>query len=59
MTKKEILNYLEQNKDERGIRHWEKAGVGGMSSVGIGVTKLKAFAKKSWEKSSACTGTLG
>lgn len=46
MNKKDILSYLAENKDERGIRHWEKAGVAGMSSVGIGVTKLKTFAKK-------------
>jgi 3-methyladenine DNA glycosylase AlkD len=46
MTKKDILNYLEENKNERGIQHWRKEGVSGMSSVGIGVTLLKSFAKK-------------
>lgn len=46
MKKQDILDFLEENKDERGIKHWENAGVNGMSSVGIGVTKLKAFAKK-------------
>lgn len=45
-SKRDIINYLNENKDERGIKHWENAGVEGMSSVGIGVTKLKAFAKK-------------
>jgi len=45
-SKRDVLNYLNENKDERGIKHWENAGVKGMSSVGIGVTKLKAFAKK-------------
>ena len=46
MNKKEILNYLEENKDERGIKIWERAGVKGLRSVGIGVTKLKALGKK-------------
>jgi len=46
MTKEDILKNLEENKDERGIRHWKKAGVRRMRSVGIGVTKLKAFARK-------------
>jgi 3-methyladenine DNA glycosylase AlkD len=46
LAKKDVLQYLHDNKDERGIKTWEKAGVKGMSSVGIGVTKLKAFAKK-------------
>ncbi len=46
MKIKEVLEYLEENKDQRGIKVWERAGVQGMSSVGIGMTKLKAFAKK-------------
>lgn len=46
MNKKEILNYLNENKEERGIIIWERAGVKGVRSVGIGVTKLKTLAKK-------------
>lgn len=46
MNKNEILEYLEINKEERGMRYWKNAGIKGMSSYGIGVTKLKAFAKK-------------
>jgi 3-methyladenine DNA glycosylase AlkD len=46
MTKAEILQILEEKKDERGMRHWEKAGIKGMSSFGIGMTKLKTIAKK-------------
>ncbi|MDX1284384.1 MAG: DNA alkylation repair protein [Draconibacterium sp.] len=46
MNKQEIIDWLETNKDERGIKIWERAGVKGMHSVGVGVTKLKALAKK-------------
>lgn len=46
MNKTDILNYLKENKDARGIKHWENAGVKEMSSLGIGVTKLKTFAKQ-------------
>jgi len=46
MNKIEILAHLEEIKDERGIKIWARAGVKGMSSFGIGVTKLKALAKK-------------
>jgi len=45
MNKKDVLEYLEENKDERGIQHWKNAGVSGLNSIGIGVTRLKAFAK--------------
>lgn len=46
MTKGEILNWLEGNKDARGIKHWEKAGNENWTSYGIGMTKLKSIAKK-------------
>lgn len=46
MNKIEILAHLEKIKDERGIKIWARAGVKGMSSFGIGVTKLKALTKK-------------
>lgn len=41
-----IKAWLEENKEERGIRSWEKAGLSGMSTYGIGLTKIKGFAKK-------------
>lgn len=43
MTKKEVLKWLEENKDERGIRAGERNGV---KTFGLGLTKLKTFAKK-------------
>jgi 3-methyladenine DNA glycosylase AlkD len=46
MTKSEILDYLKENQDARGIEHWkgheEKSG---LKSYGIGLTKLRKFAK--------------
>ena len=42
MTKSEILDYLKENQDARGIAHWkdheEKSG---LKSYGIGLTKLQ------------------
>lgn len=46
MNLNEIKAWLEENKEERGIRSWEKAGLSGMSTYGIGLTKIKDFAKK-------------
>ena len=47
MTKTEILKYLKENRDERGIAHWEKHKdeAGKLKSYGIGLTKLRKFAK--------------
>lgn len=45
MTKTDILKILQENKDTRGMQHWEKAGIAGMNSFGIGMTKLKTYAK--------------
>ncbi|GLQ18119.1 DNA alkylation repair protein [Maritalea porphyrae] len=47
MTEKDILEYLENNQDARGIAHWEqhKEKSGGLKSYGIGLTKLRKFAK--------------
>ena len=45
-TKAAILKHLNDNKDTRGIKIWENTGIKGMASVGIGVTKLKTFAKQ-------------
>lgn len=46
MTKNEVLNLLEENKNEEGIKHWEKTGDENLSSYGIGVNQLKKLAKK-------------
>ncbi len=46
MNLNEIKAWLEENKDERGIRSWENAGLSNMSTYGIGLTKIKAFTKK-------------
>ena len=48
MTKTEVLDVLEKNRDARGEAHWQKMGdrTGGLASFGIGVTKLRAIAKK-------------
>jgi 3-methyladenine DNA glycosylase AlkD len=47
MNKTEVIAYLNENKDPRGIAHWEKRpdNSGGLKSVGIGLTKLRKFAK--------------
>ena len=47
MNKSDILEYLKSNQDARGIAHWkeheEKSG--GLKSYGVGLTKLRKFAK--------------
>ena len=47
MTKTEVIEYLRQNQDPRGIAHWEKRpdNSGGLDSVGIGLTRLRKYAK--------------
>lgn len=47
MTTSEVLSYLEENQDARGIAHWEshEGKAGGLKSYGIGLTKLRKFAK--------------
>jgi len=47
MTKKEVMQLLEANQDERGIKHWKKLGerAGGLKGYGIGLTKLRKLAK--------------
>ena len=47
MTKAQILDHLKENQDARGIAHWEKhtEKSGGLKSFGIGLTKLRKFAK--------------
>ena len=46
MTTTEVLKLLEENKNEKGIKHWENSGDKDMDSFGIGVTQLKKLAKK-------------
>ena len=48
MTVADVLALLDTERDERGIRHWEKLGArtGGMRTYGIGLTRLRAMAKK-------------
>ncbi|MEN8145336.1 MAG: DNA alkylation repair protein [Gemmatimonadota bacterium] len=47
MTKAKILEYLKAHQDARGIANWEKHAKksGGLKSFGIGLTKLRKFAK--------------
>lgn len=48
MTVAEVLALLDAERDERGIRHWEKLGArtAGLTSYGIGLTRLRALAKR-------------
>ena len=47
MNKSEIHEYLKSNQDPRGIAHWKahKEKSGGLRSYGIGLTKLRKYAK--------------
>ncbi|TPV92633.1 MAG: hypothetical protein B7733_24725 [Myxococcales bacterium FL481] len=47
MTKAEIMVYLKDQEDSRGVAHWEKHkdASGGLRSYGVGLTKLRRFAK--------------
>ncbi|MEK7253401.1 MAG: hypothetical protein AAB316_01545 [Bacteroidota bacterium] len=53
MTKSDILSLLEQNKNPRGIAVWQRAGVEGMTTYGIGLTQLKQLAKKKSQKTTS------
>lgn len=48
MTVPEVLALLDAERDERGMRHWERLGAGtaGMTSYGIGLTRLRALARQ-------------
>lgn len=48
MTVSEVLDLLDSERDERGIRNWEKLGsrTAGMRSYGIGLTRLRKLAKR-------------
>ena len=45
MTKNEVFALLKENKNERGIAHWEKKPRQ-LKSFGIGLTQLRKLAKK-------------
>lgn len=48
MTKAEVLEILKASRDPRGEANWKKMAdkTGGLTSYGIGLTKLRAIAKK-------------
>lgn len=48
MTVSEVLALLEAERDERGMRRWERPGAdtGGMRSFGIGLTRLRKLARQ-------------
>ena len=48
MTKTEVLDLLKRNRDARGEANWKAMGdrTGGLTSFGIGLTKLRAIAKQ-------------
>src|SRR4029450_3272544 len=48
MTKTEVRDLLKQNRDARGEANWKEMGdrTGGLTSFGIGLTKLRAIAKQ-------------
>jgi 3-methyladenine DNA glycosylase AlkD len=47
MTKTEVLDLLKENRDARGEANWKGMGdrTGGLTSFGIGLTRLRAIAK--------------
>ncbi len=45
MNKSAVLTYLKQNQDPRGIEHWKKLNKTELQSYGIGLTKLRKYAK--------------
>ncbi len=48
MTKAEVLDLLEANRDARGEANWKAMGdrTGGLASFGIGLSRLRAIAKQ-------------
>ena len=48
MNKTEILSYLKENKNERGVENWKKLGAKnyGLKSYGLGLTQLRKLAKQ-------------
>lgn len=48
MTEADVLTLLNDNRDERGIKHWQNlyAGTSDMTSFGLGLTRLRQLAKQ-------------
>ena len=48
MTKTDVLELLRENRDARGEANWKEMGdrTGGLTSFGIGLTRLRAIAKQ-------------
>lgn len=46
MTKEDVLQLLEANKNERGIKAWERMGGPAGGSFGLGLTQMKKLAKQ-------------
>lgn len=46
MTKKDVLQLLEKNKNARGLEHWKRSGDKNMKSFGLGLTQVRQLAKK-------------
>lgn len=48
MTVNEVLALLDAERDDKGMRNWERLGAGtaGLKSYGIGLTRLRALAKR-------------
>ena len=51
MTKTEVLDLLKENRDARGEANWQAVGdrTGGLTSFGIGLTKLRAIQRRGQE----------
>lgn len=47
MNKSEVIKYLRTNQDPRGVKFWKEhsENSGGLESVGIGLTRLRKYAK--------------
>ena len=47
MKKSDVLQYLKENQDARGITHWKEHAEksGGLKSYGVGLTKLRKYAR--------------
>ena len=48
MTKAQVVALLKENRNERGMEHWDKMGAasrGELKSFGIGLTQLRKLAK--------------
>jgi len=48
MTRSEVMELLQENKNERGIENWKNTGAksGKLKSYGIGLTQLRKLSKK-------------